>query len=141
MTEELRKRRELDLLNIARATIGNSLDPLRTAQELADMAVPCFADAVAVDLMESVLTGDAPVGPVTVRLPMRRAAFSSRDGQYGAYAVGSASHFAFPTPYTQALGDLRPRLVEAVPSSGGWLVHDRARARTSSPAPGRTRSS
>ncbi|MEU1618360.1 SpoIIE family protein phosphatase [Streptomyces sp. NPDC005722] len=128
VTEELRKRRELDLLNIARATIGNSLDPLRTAQELADMAVPCFADAVAVDLMESVLTGDAPVGPVTVRLPMRRAAFSSRDGQYGAYAVGSASHFAFPTPYTQALGDLRPRLVEAVPSSGGWLVHDRARA-------------
>ncbi|WUD71350.1 SpoIIE family protein phosphatase [Streptomyces sp. NBC_00510] len=128
VTRDLRKQKELDLLNMARAGIGSSLDPLRTAQELADIAVPCFADAVAVDLMESVLTGDAPVGPVTIRMPMRRAAFTSREGQYGAYPVGSASHFAFPTPYTQALGDLRPRLVDAVPSSGGWLVHDRARA-------------
>ncbi|MEU4098431.1 SpoIIE family protein phosphatase [Streptomyces sp. NPDC026673] len=128
VTEDLRKQRELDLLNMARAGIGSTLDPLRTAQELADIAVPCFADAVAVDLVESVFSGDAPVGPVTVRLPMRRAAFTSRDGQYGAFPTGSASHFAFPTPYTQALGDLRPRLVETVPSSGGWLVHDRARA-------------
>lgn len=128
ITETVRKQNELDLLNVARSQIGTSLDALRTAQELADMAVPRFADAVAVDLLESVLTGDAPIGPVSTRLPMRRAAFRAKDGGYGAYPVGSASSFAFPTPYTQALADLRPRLVDSVHSADSWLDHDRLRA-------------
>ncbi|WP_351225838.1 SpoIIE family protein phosphatase [Streptomyces sp. NPDC002133] len=128
VTEQVRKQKELNLLSVARARIGTSLDALRTAQELADMAVPDFADAIAVDLLESVLTGDAPLGPVTVRLPMRRAAFKARGGEYGAYPVGSASYYATPTPYTQALADLRPRLVTSLPAAGDWLVHDRLRA-------------
>ncbi|MFJ4467843.1 SpoIIE family protein phosphatase [Streptomyces sp. NPDC089424] len=128
ITEPVRKQNELDLLNVARSQIGTSLDALRTAQELADMAVPRFADAVAVDLLESVLSGDAPIGPVSSRLPMRRAAFRAIDGGYGAYPVGSASSFAFPTPYTQALADLRPRLVNSVRPADGWLDHDQLRA-------------
>ncbi|WP_328885480.1 SpoIIE family protein phosphatase [Streptomyces sp. NBC_00316] len=128
VTEEVRRQKELDLLNIARSRIGSSLDALRTAQELVEMAVPGFADAVAVDLLESVLTGDAPVGPVAVRLPMRRAAFKAGEGRYGAYPVGAPSHFASPTPYTQALADLRPRLVESMSSAGGWLLNDPTRA-------------
>ncbi|MGW6901937.1 SpoIIE family protein phosphatase [Streptomyces sp. NBC_00624] len=128
VTEQVRRQEELDLLNGARDRIGSSLDALRTAQELADTAVPGFADAVAVDLLDSVLIGDAYVGPVTDRLPMRRAAFKAREGRYGVYPVGGASYYAFPTPYTQALADLRPRLVDPVPASGGWPVHDRVRA-------------
>lgn len=128
VTEEVRQRGELGLLHTARARIGNSLDAVRTTQELADVAVPRFADAVAVDLLESVLTGDAPVGPISDRLPMRRAAFKARDGQYGAYAVGSTSYVASPTPYTQALADLRPRLVDSMASAGAWMAYDRARA-------------
>ncbi|MEU6340182.1 SpoIIE family protein phosphatase [Streptomyces sp. NPDC046977] len=128
VTGQGRVRRGMDLLNIARAGIGSTLDPLRTAQELADVSVPCFADAVAVDLLESVLTGDAPMGPISTALPMRRAGFKAREGQVGAYPMGGASYYAVPTPYTQALGDLQPRLVGVLPEKGGWLVHDRARA-------------
>ncbi|MFD7438237.1 SpoIIE family protein phosphatase [Streptomyces sp. NPDC059861] len=128
ITEQVRKQNELDLLNVARSQIGTSLDALRTAQELADMAVPRFADAVSVDLLESVLSGDAPIGPVSTRLPMRRAAFRAKDGGYGAYPVGGASSFTFPTPYTQALADLRPRLVDSVRPADGWLDHDTLRA-------------
>ncbi|WP_165396234.1 SpoIIE family protein phosphatase [Streptomyces sp. F001] len=100
---------------------------MHTAQELADMAVPGFADAVTVDLLESVLTGDAPIGPVS-RLPMRRAAFRAQDGQFGAYPVGSAGAFPFPTPYTQALVDLRPPLVDSVRPTDRWPANDRVRA-------------
>ncbi|KOV74876.1 hypothetical protein ADL00_00930 [Streptomyces sp. AS58] len=129
VTEQNRKQRELDLLNVARTSIGSTLDALRTAQELADIVVPDFADAIAIDLMESIFTGDAPMGPVTVALPMRRAAFKARERQaVGAYPVGGASPFASHTPYTQALADLRPRLIGAVPESGGWLARDHARA-------------
>lgn len=92
------------------------------------MAVPGFADGVAVDLLESVLTGEAPVGPVTARLPMRRAAFKAAEGYFGAYSVGGASYFASPTPYTRALADLTPRLVNSVDPADGWLVHDPVRA-------------
>ncbi|MEV7995705.1 SpoIIE family protein phosphatase, partial [Streptomyces sp. NPDC086077] len=128
ITEASRKQRELALLNVARSQIGTSLDALRTAQELADIAVPGFADAVAVDLLESVLSGDAPAGPMSSQPPMRRAAFKGPESQLGAYPVGSATSFAFPTPYTQALADLRPRLVGTVRPTDGWLSHDRARA-------------
>ncbi|KIF78406.1 hypothetical protein QR77_40845 [Streptomyces sp. 150FB] len=128
VTDQVRERDDLDLLSSARAGIGSTLDALRTSQELADTAVPAFADAVAVDVVESVLSGDAPIGPVSTRLPMRRAAFQSHEGAYGAFPVGSASYYAFPTPYTQALGDLRPRLVATVSPYGQWLVQDRARA-------------
>lgn len=124
----MKNRQGLELLSTARARIGNTLDSLRTAQELAEVVFPEFADAVAVDLLESVLTGDAPLSPVRSSLPMRRAAFRAREGQYGAYPVGAASYYAFPTPYTQTLADLRPRLVDPVTKAGAWLAHDPARA-------------
>ncbi|MFG2302214.1 SpoIIE family protein phosphatase [Actinacidiphila glaucinigra] len=128
VTEQVRRQKATDLMAVARSRIGTTLDAGRTAQELADMAVPGFADAVAVDLAESVFDGDAPIGPVTTHLPMRRVAFASHEGQYGAYPVGGASQFTSHTPYTRALADLRPRLVDLAEESGAWLVHDRMRA-------------
>ncbi|MFF4974149.1 SpoIIE family protein phosphatase [Streptomyces sp. NPDC001083] len=129
VTDQVRRQEELDLLSVARARIGSSLDAVRTAQELTEIAVPSFADAVAVDLLESVFAGEAPVGPVTGRPSMKRSGFKAREeGQYGAYPIGSTSHFAIPTPYTQALADLRPRLVASVCSARQWLANDRLRA-------------
>ncbi|WP_187285544.1 SpoIIE family protein phosphatase [Streptomyces sp. ME109] len=128
VTDHVRRQKASDLLAVARSRIGTTLDATRTVQELADMAVPAFADAVAVDLAESVFDGDALIGPVTTHLPMRRAAFVSHEGQYGAYPVGGASQFTSHTPYTRALADLRPRLVDLATKSDVWLVHDRMRA-------------
>ncbi|MER5836216.1 DUF4118 domain-containing protein, partial [Streptomyces sp. NPDC002130] len=50
----------LELLHDASMAIGASLDVERTAQELARVTVPRFADFVTVDLTESVLLGEEP---------------------------------------------------------------------------------
>lgn len=57
--------------------IGTTLDVVRTAQELAEVAVPRFADVVTVDLQNPVLEGDEPTGP---NLEMRRTAVHSVKG-------------------------------------------------------------
>ncbi|MFI7294615.1 SpoIIE family protein phosphatase [Streptomyces sp. NPDC050121] len=83
MTERHRARQRLALLDRAGRRIGRSLDIGRTAQELADMAVPGFADVVTVDLLEPVLRGaepaqerptDAPKNTVTLHRAGRRTA-------------------------------------------------------------------
>ncbi|MEU8651759.1 SpoIIE family protein phosphatase [Streptomyces sp. NPDC048737] len=61
ITDRHRARQRLALLDRAGRHIGRSLDIARTAQELAEVVVPGFADAVAVDLLESVLRGAEPV--------------------------------------------------------------------------------
>ncbi|MEV6960641.1 SpoIIE family protein phosphatase [Streptomyces sp. NPDC051207] len=74
VTERHRARQRLALLDRAGRHIGRSLDITRTAQELADVAVPGLADFVAVDLLESVVRG-AEIAPVTATdaLRLRRA--------------------------------------------------------------------
>ncbi|MEH0581681.1 SpoIIE family protein phosphatase [Streptomyces sp. B21-108] len=83
MTERHRARQRLALLDRAGRRIGRSLDIGRTAQELADIAVPGFADVVTVDLLEPVLRGaepaqerptDAPKNTVTLHRAGRRTA-------------------------------------------------------------------
>ncbi|WP_432058094.1 SpoIIE family protein phosphatase [Streptomyces sp. bgisy022] len=65
-------REHLGLLYDAGARIGSRLDVPHTARELADLAVPRFADAVAVDLPEAVLRGEEP--PQDELPPLRRVA-------------------------------------------------------------------
>ncbi|MFG2810864.1 SpoIIE family protein phosphatase [Streptomyces massasporeus] len=72
MTEQHVARQRLVLLNEASVRIGSTLDLDRTAQELADVAVPRLADFVTVDLLPSIDDGDdppagAPHGPVRLR--------------------------------------------------------------------------
>ncbi|MET9502858.1 SpoIIE family protein phosphatase [Streptomyces sp. NPDC006622] len=82
ITDRHRARQRLGLLDRAGRHIGRSLDIARTAQELAEVVVPGFADAVAVDLLESVLRGAEPVvgraeepdGSVALRRAGRRSA-------------------------------------------------------------------
>ncbi|MFR0354200.1 SpoIIE family protein phosphatase [Streptomyces sediminimaris] len=80
VTERHRARQRLALLDRAGERIGRTLDVVRTAQELADVAVPDCADFVAVDLLESVLRGaELTPGPLSAsdRVPLRRAGHQS----------------------------------------------------------------
>ncbi|WP_162931147.1 SpoIIE family protein phosphatase [Streptomyces sporangiiformans] len=72
MTEEHMARGRLALLNDASIRIGSTLDLARTAQELADVAIPRLADFVTVDLLPAIEGGDdpragSPPGPVMLR--------------------------------------------------------------------------
>ncbi|MFF8195368.1 SpoIIE family protein phosphatase [Streptomyces bobili] len=96
ITDRHRARQRLALLDRAGRHIGRSLDTARTAQELAEVVVPGFADAVAVDLLESVLRGaepvveraEAPDGSVA----LRRAGLRPAGGGAEEGAVAVVSH-------------------------------------------------
>ncbi|CAL9658484.1 hypothetical protein SUDANB176_06893 [Streptomyces sp. enrichment culture] len=75
--QEERDRRlqwRLSMVNAAGTRVGTTLDVVRTAQELADLAAEHFADAVTVDLLDSAFHGDrVPVaGPPRVRRVAQR---------------------------------------------------------------------
>lgn len=61
-------RRRLKLLYDTGGAVGTTLDPSRTADELARVGVPRFADFTVVDLVEGVLQGEEPVADAVVRL-------------------------------------------------------------------------
>ncbi|MGW1191619.1 SpoIIE family protein phosphatase [Streptomyces sp. NPDC002559] len=65
------------LLYEASARIGTTLDVTRTAQELADVATPGFADATTVDLVGPVPPGEDPVVSDDGGLEMRRTAIAA----------------------------------------------------------------
>ncbi|MEU6281330.1 SpoIIE family protein phosphatase [Streptomyces sp. NPDC047028] len=106
VTERWTARRLLTLVNEAGTSIGRTLDVLRTAQELADFAVPRFADFVIVDLLEPVLSTEGhgawltDAGPAHARPVMRRAGLSSvREGCPESVAgIGEAVDF-LPPPH------------------------------------------
>jgi PAS domain S-box-containing protein len=89
VTERYHARQRLALLDRAGEHIGRSLDVVRTAQELADVAAPGFADFVAVDLLESVLRGAEPA-PLRDGAPvaLRRAGHQSADPHVPEAVVG-----------------------------------------------------
>jgi PAS domain S-box-containing protein len=78
ISEQYAARQRLTLLNQAGTEIGTTLDITRTAQELADTAVPRFADLAVVDLLDAVLRGDDTTGmPLPGTVALRRAAHQS----------------------------------------------------------------
>jgi serine phosphatase RsbU (regulator of sigma subunit)/anti-sigma regulatory factor (Ser/Thr protein kinase) len=71
-------RARLALLSDAGARVGSTLNVSRTAQELAEVAVPQFGDFVAVDLLEADFHADDPApGPLTDPVVIRRVARTS----------------------------------------------------------------
>ncbi|MGV9245754.1 SpoIIE family protein phosphatase [Streptomyces sp. NPDC003710] len=131
VTERHHYRARLELLNDASTHIGTTLDITRTADELAEISVGRVADAVAVDVLDSICRGEAPEpGPVRDEVTFRRVAFRSTEaaGLQPAYAVGEKASYGFPTPLTQALADLQPRLIQRIDEAGEWLAHDPVRA-------------
>ncbi|MFJ2607208.1 SpoIIE family protein phosphatase [Streptomyces sp. NPDC087425] len=104
ITERHRARQRLALLDRAGQRIGRTLDIVRTTQELADVAVPDFADLVTVDLLEWVLRGGEPGAPGgSARL--RRAGHRSRvPGTAEAFVeVGAEAAYAEGSPPPRTL--------------------------------------
>lgn len=80
-TAQWRADRRLRLRHRAAVSIGHSLDVRRTAQSVADVLVPDFAEQVAVDLAERVLAGDEPTKAFGGGDPhLRRMAVRGADG-------------------------------------------------------------
>ncbi|WP_314175836.1 SpoIIE family protein phosphatase [Streptomyces winkii] len=117
-------RKRLALLYDASGGIGTTLDVTRTAEELAQVAVPRFADFVTVDLAEPVLRGDEPGGGNPA---MRRTAVHGIREDQPLYPLGELIDFAAPSPQARGFESgqavIEPRLSE----SPGWLAQDAER--------------
>ncbi|KIF07508.1 histidine kinase [Streptomyces sp. RSD-27] len=118
-------RRRLKLLYDAGGDIGTTLDVVRTAEELADVAVPRFADYVTVDLAEAVLDGDEP-GPGA---DMRRTAVSGIRSDHPLYPRGLLIDFLPSTPQARGYGTGKAELVPDLSAEPGWLAQDPQRTR------------
>ncbi|MFC1440588.1 SpoIIE family protein phosphatase [Streptacidiphilus sp. N1-10] len=120
VTEREQALERLATLHEGHRTIGTSLDPAATADELAVVAVPRFADTVVVDLRDDALRGqELRPGPVDAALPLRRVAHRSTGAQQpGSVQLGALTTVPFPTPFTQSLEDLRPRLLTDLAEQG-----------------------
>ncbi|MFI8962723.1 SpoIIE family protein phosphatase [Streptomyces sp. NPDC053493] len=103
-------RRRLALINEATSKIGTSLDLERTAQELADATVPDLADAVTVDVLESLATsgdlGPGLVGGIALRR-LGKAPLTGCVITDTLAPLGRTLMFPANAPYTQALAARR----------------------------------
>ncbi|MET7697166.1 SpoIIE family protein phosphatase [Streptomyces sp. NPDC005485] len=131
-SEQHRARQRLALLNEAGTRIGTTLNVTRTAQELADLAVPRLADFVSVDLLDSVTRGEEPVpGPVDATVMLRRVAHQSRAAGVPEASVGLGKIDAYPafSPPARCLATGRPVLSGTDdPDFGRWVALDEARS-------------
>jgi PAS domain S-box-containing protein len=137
VTERWAARRLLTLVNEAGTRVGTTLDVLRTAQELADFAVPRFADFVVVDLLDPVLSTEGhgtwltDAGPAPVRPVLRRAGLSSvREGCPEAVVrIGEETRFLPPSHDLQLLIDGEPILLPVLdPDAPEWTAEQPERA-------------
>jgi PAS domain S-box-containing protein len=131
ITDSLRARQRLQLVNEASVRVGSTLDVTRTAQELAEVCVPVLADFVTIDLLDPQDHGGEPPARLTAPVTLRRAAHQSvhqgvpeaviKPGQTEQYPAGSPQADALtaghPILASAAAGDMEP-----------WLTWNDARA-------------
>ncbi|NGO10286.1 SpoIIE family protein phosphatase [Streptomyces sp. HC44] len=123
-------RQRLALLNEAAASIGTTLDVVRTAEELVGLVVPRFADFASVDLLDWVLGADEP--PVAQRTGVVLRRVSHRSVTTGtpeaAVELGEADTYPPFSPPARALLDGRAVLSGAgEPEFDRWLSGHEAR--------------
>ncbi|MGW7053622.1 SpoIIE family protein phosphatase [Streptomyces sp. NPDC054887] len=115
-------RERLKLLYEAGVRIGTTLDVVRTAEELAEVAVPGFADFATVELLDPVLRGEEPDGAHT---EMRRAAVSGGPAERPFQPVGDLIRFVVPTtPMAAALSSGHAVLEADLVVAHGWRSQD-----------------
>ncbi len=119
-------RERLKLLYDAGGRIGTTLDVTRTAAELADVAVPRFADIVTVELLDPVLRGEEPPGTDT---GIRRTAAAGMPGDGPFYPVGRLVRFTPSHPIAAGVTSGRAVLVPDLSASDEWRAQDPERAR------------
>ncbi|MER8044391.1 SpoIIE family protein phosphatase [Streptomyces sp. NPDC094032] len=115
-------RGRLRLLYEAGTRIGTTLDVVRTAEELSEVAVPRFADFVTVELLDPVVRGEEPSGAFT---EMRRTALTGvREGS-PLQPVGDLIRFVVPsTPMASALDEGRAVIQSDLAAADGWRAQD-----------------
>nr|WSZ20055.1 SpoIIE family protein phosphatase [Streptomyces canus] len=130
-TEQYWARRRLLLLNEAAATIGTTLDVVRTAEELVELLVPRYADFASVDLLDWVLGADEPPTALEGDVVLRRVAHAS--GHEGtpeaAVRLGETDVYPASSPPARALREGRAALSQAgEPDFVRWVAERNARA-------------
>jgi PAS domain S-box-containing protein len=134
--EKSRIRQHLLALAEMGGRVGTTLDVMRTAQELADAAVPLIADYATVDLGDNVPVGaDSPLGrlatsPDSVPIFHRAGAASVRPGMpESIWRIGDPVFVPPSSPFTAALYSGRTHFEPHLDTSAGsWLDTDRRRA-------------
>ncbi|MEV6612399.1 SpoIIE family protein phosphatase [Streptomyces sp. NPDC051051] len=110
-------RRRLALIADASARIGTTLDLERTADELADVAVPELADVAAVDLLDAVVAGRrtslGPSEPAVIRALAVRAA-DAPDALSAADPPGRTARYGPERLVTECVRTGRPVMVAQV---------------------------
>ncbi|MYS21462.1 SpoIIE family protein phosphatase, partial [Streptomyces sp. SID4948] len=135
VTANRRARARLDLLSEAGTRIGTTLDVMRTAQELAEYAVPLLADFVTVDLAESVPLGDEPLARLEEQdgraaVFRRGGAASIHQGRESQWGRGEVIYVSPSSPFVDVVRTGRSVLEPVLDlSPGGWLNEDPKRAR------------
>ncbi|MFB7941950.1 SpoIIE family protein phosphatase, partial [Streptomyces sp. NPDC056049] len=119
-------RERLTLLYDAGVRIGTTLDVVRTAEELAEVASPGFADVVTVELLDPVLSGEEPAGAGT---ELRRTALAGLTEDHPLYPYGELIRFVPGSPVDTSVTEGRSVVVPDLASSTGWRAQDEERAR------------
>ncbi|MDF9816989.1 PAS domain S-box-containing protein [Streptomyces sp. SPB162] len=130
ITDRYRAQQRLGLLVRAGARIGTTLDTARTARELAEVAVPQFADAVTVDLSETVLDGDQSTSGTTAGRRMIRMWGATGPGR-GPSSMSGPPHVAAGQAIDYPAASAQGRSL----SSGRKVLEIRAETGTGDPAP------
>ncbi|MFJ5830486.1 SpoIIE family protein phosphatase [Streptomyces sp. NPDC093089] len=118
-------RGRLQLLYEAGVRIGTTLEVVRTAEELAEVAVPRFADFATVELLEPVLRGEEPPEAGVATTELRRTAMSGLRPDQPLQAVGDTIRFDVPsTPMAKALNAGHAVVQAELASAEGWRAQD-----------------
>ncbi|KUM95197.1 histidine kinase [Streptomyces cellostaticus] len=117
----------LKLLYDAGIRIGTTLNVRRTAEELAELAVPRFADYVTVDLADAVLRGEEP--NLVNMTELRRVALHGIRGDSPLYPPGQLIPFDPSTPQASGFGSGRMVLEADMAAFSGWQAQAPDRAR------------
>ncbi|MER8185236.1 SpoIIE family protein phosphatase [Kitasatospora sp. NPDC094015] len=112
--------KRLALLYEAGVGIGAKLDVARTAEDLAQVAVPGFADFVTVDLADPVLRGEEPTGGGD----LRRVAVNGIHEDHPFYPRGRLIAFVPSTPQARGFGSGRSQVVPDLSTDLGWQAQD-----------------
>ncbi|WP_405866661.1 SpoIIE family protein phosphatase [Streptomyces sp. NBC_00005] len=117
----LAARRRLELLSEASTCIGTTLDVRRTAEELAETAVPRLADFVTIDLPEPVLRGEESADP---RSDLRRTVVHGIRDDCPFHPVGKQVDYGPTTPQLRCLTSGEAVLEPDMRAAAGWLAQD-----------------
>ncbi|MER5793160.1 SpoIIE family protein phosphatase [Streptomyces sp. NPDC001980] len=113
-------RERLNMLYDAGVGVGTSLDVTRTAEELAELAVPRFADYASVDLYEAVLKGEEPKPGDA----LRRVACTGIRKDAPLYPVGERFQFVPSSPQGRSLETGQSVVEPRLRDSPGWRAQD-----------------